>query len=79
MKAAGIKDAYNEVKDGSGVAARGDDDGDDGGDAGAAGVAGDGDTGNITDAYKNEEKDDDYNSKDNDNYNIYDDVDDDNE
>ena len=82
MKAAGIKDAYNEVKDGSGdanEAARGDDEGDggDGGDAGAAGVAGDGDTGNITDAYKNEEKDDDYNSKDNDNYNIYDDVDND--
>ena len=80
MKAAGIKDAYNEVKDGSGdanEAARGDDDGD-GGDAGNAGVAVDGDTGNITDAYKNEEKDDDYNSKDNDNYNIYDDVDDNN-
>ena len=85
MKAAGIKDAYNEVNDGSGDAARGDEDGDDGGDgdgggnagnAGGAGVAGDGDTGHITDAYKNEEKDDDYNSKDNDNYNIYDDVDD---
>ena len=86
MKAAGIKDAYNEVKDGSGGAARGDDgddgggegDGGDAGNAGAAGAAGDGDTGNITDAYKNEEKDDDYNSKDNDNYNIYDDVDNDN-
>ena len=31
--------------------------------------------GDINDAYKGEEKDKDYNSKDNDNYNIYDDVD----
>ena len=31
----------------------------------------------VNDAYKGEEKDDDYNSKDNDNYNIYDDVDED--
>ena len=79
MKAAGIKDAYNENKEdarGDG----GDDAGDDGGAGGAGGDArdgGDGDTGNITDAYKNEEKDDDYNSKDNDNYNIYDDNDND--
>jgi hypothetical protein len=74
MKAAGIKDAYNEDKED----ARGDGGDDDaaGGAAGGAG-GGDGDTGNITDAYKNEEKDDDYNSKDNDNYNIYDDNDND--
>jgi hypothetical protein len=81
MKAAGIKDAYNEVKDNaSGDASGGDDDaaGDVGGDNGGdARDGGDGDTGNITDAYKNEEKDDDYNSKDNDNYNIYDDNDND--
>jgi hypothetical protein len=70
MKAAGIKDAYNENKED----ASGDDDAGDVGDDARDG--GDGDTGNITDAYKNEEKDDDYNSKDNDNYNIYDDVDD---
>jgi ribosome-associated protein YbcJ (S4-like RNA binding protein) len=33
--------------------------------------------GNINDAYKGEEKDDDYNSKDNENYNIYNDADED--
>jgi hypothetical protein len=69
MKAAGIKDAYNnkdDVKDGE-------DDGEDG----VVDAGGDGDAGDIGNAYKDEEKDADYNSKDNDNYNIYDDEDND--
>jgi hypothetical protein len=68
MKAAGIMKANNE--------------------AGAAGAAGDGEAaeadaaeadvaGDVNDAYKDAEKDKDYNNKDNDNYNIYDDVDED--
>jgi len=62
MKAAGIKDAYaNKEVDD---------------DAGAAGADA-GNDGDIVDAYKNDEKDDDYNSKVNDNYNIYDDDDND--
>uniref|UniRef100_A0A6C0KAF9 Uncharacterized protein n=1 Tax=viral metagenome TaxID=1070528 RepID=A0A6C0KAF9_9ZZZZ len=67
MKAAGIKDTYNTNKDsevdggGDGVDARGD----------GAGA----DEGDIADTYKDAEKDADYNSKDNDNYNIYDDED----
>ena len=64
VKAAGIiKDVYN-VEDGDEAG-----DGDDG--TGGRG----GDAGDIDDAYKDEEKDADYNSKDNDNYNIYDDND----
>jgi hypothetical protein len=75
MKAAGIKDTYNTNKEaeadgdanGDGVDASGDgaDANGDGGDA----------SGDIADTYKNDEKDADYNSKDNDNYNIYDDED----
>lgn len=64
VKAAGIiKDVYN-VEDGNEAG-----DGDDGSRGGNAG--------DIDDAYKDEEKDADYNSKDNDNYNIYDDNDND--
>ena len=47
-------------------------------DAAEADVVADADAaGDVNDAYKGEEKDKDYNSKDNDNYNIYDDVDED--
>lgn len=46
-------------------------------DAADAAVANGDDVGDVNDAYKGEEKDKDYNSKDNDNYNIYDDVDED--
>lgn len=67
MKAAGIKDAYNNKDVENGI----DEDGD------VVDVRGDNDTGDIGDAYKDEEKDTDYNSKDNDNYNIYDDEDND--
>jgi hypothetical protein len=80
MKAAGIKDTYNTNKDseadgdggGDGVDASGD--AGDAGDASGAGDAGDA-SGDIADTYKDAEKDADYNSKDNDNYNIYDDED----
>jgi hypothetical protein len=73
MKAAGIKDAYNTNKDSEAGDAGGD--GVDGGDARDAGGADAADAGGIADTYKNDEKDADYNSKDNDNYNIYDDED----
>ena len=77
VKAAGIiKDVYNVI-DGD----NGDNGGGDAGDNGDADDAGDngGNEGDIDDAYKNEEKDADYNYKDNDNYNIYDDNDIDND
>ena len=67
MKAAGIKDAYNDTGGGGDV-----------GDAGNGGTDMGDASGDIVDAYKNDEKDTDYNSKDNDNYNIYDDNDIDN-
>jgi len=70
MKAAGIMKANNEA----GVA---NDEGD-GGDAEAAEAAADADVaGDVNEAYKDAEKDNDYNNKDNDNYNIYDDADED--
>jgi hypothetical protein len=73
MKAAGIKDTYNTNKD-----SEADGDGADG-DANGDGVDASGDvgdaSGDIADTYKDAEKDADYNSKDNDNYNIYDDED----
>jgi hypothetical protein len=70
VKAAGIiKDKYNvNVEDDLGG-----DVGGDGDDAGAA--AGGAGTGNVIDDYDDAEKDADYNPKDNDNYNIYDDDD----
>ena len=68
MKAAGIKDTYNTNKDSEAD-----------GDANGDGVDASGDgadaSGDIADTYKDAEKDADYNSKDNDNYNIYDDED----
>jgi hypothetical protein len=65
MKAAGIKDTYNTNKDSEADVGGGGDVGGDGVDA----------SGDIADTYKDAEKDADYNSKDNDNYNIYDDED----
>ena len=76
MKAAGIKDVYNVNDDDNGEnGENGDVDADDGDGGGGAG----GNEGDIDDAYKDEEKDDDYNCNDNDNYNIYDDNDIDND
>jgi len=70
MKAAGIMKANNEA---NAANAEGD-----GGDAEAAEAGADADVaGDVNEAYKDAEKDNDYNSKDNDNYNIYDDVDED--
>jgi hypothetical protein len=70
MKAAGIMKANNEAA--AAGAANNEGDGGDAVDVAEADVAGD-----VNDAYKDAEKDKDYNSKDNDNYNIYDDVDED--
>jgi hypothetical protein len=75
MKTAGIKDDYNTNKN---KKAEGDD-GDDGDDGDARRNDVGADEGGIADTYKNDEKDADYNSKDNDNYNIYDDNDDNDE
>ena len=74
MKAAGIMKANNEAGVANAANAEGD-----GGDAEAAAEAGaDADVaGDVNEAYKDAEKDNDYNSKDNDNYNIYDDADED--
>ena len=77
MKAAGIMKANNDAAavdagaagDAEAAEAGG---GDEAADAADADVAGD-----VNDAYKDAEKDKDYNNKDNDNYNIYDDVDED--
>ena len=74
MKAAGIKDVYNVNDSDNG------DNGDNGdADVGDGGGGAGGNEGDIDDAYKDEEKDDDYNCNDNDNYNIYDDNDIDND
>jgi len=70
MKAAGIMKANNEA---NAANAEGD-----GGDAEAAEAGAEADVaGDVNEAYKDAEKDNDYNSKDNDNYNIYDDADED--
>jgi hypothetical protein len=71
MKAAGIKDAYNnDAKEDAEYGGISDD-------GGNGDRNGNDDEGDIGDVYKDEEKDADYNSKDNDNYNIYDDQDND--
>ena len=79
------EDNGSDAGDGDGDASDYDSDGSDdaggrgGGRAARGAKAADVDDGDIGAAYKNDDKDDDYNSKSNDNYNIYDDNDDDND